>query len=152
RGLRRRQDPGTAGRGPGLAGARARAAVLRERPRRDPGEEGLEPGAELPQLLAVGCGQAGERAAAARGEDEVDPAAVVLAAFARDEAKRLQAVHEADGAVVPDTEALGQLADARPVAGGRALDREQRLVLARSQADGLGRGLARGEELADGVA
>lgn len=63
------------------------------------------------------------------GEGDDDLAAVFVGGGAFREAECLEAVNQADGAVVGDLEPLGKFADGDPVAPGEAFDREERLIL-----------------------
>ena len=117
----------------------------------DLGEEADEEGADGLQFLMVSGGKAGEFVAAAGGELHEDAAAVVGGGGALDELPGLQAVDEADGAVVGDAEALGEFADGDPVAAGVALDGEEGEVLLHLQAVLLGGLFAEGEEFAEFV-
>ena len=61
---------------------------------------------------------------------------IVRVGDAPHQARFREAVDQFDGAVVADSEPFGQLSDRDRVPDREALDRQQRLMLARGQADG----------------
>ena len=82
----------------------------------------------------------------------MDLAVVPRVARLRDEAVGLHAVDEADGAVVLDLEAGGEVADGEGFACVSAADDEHSLVLLGRDAGGEGGLLTEMEEVAEGVA
>jgi len=115
-------------------------------------EQTAEFGAELAQFAPVGGGEALDQRFAAAGEADFHPAAVGDRGLAADELALRQPVHQAYRAVVPQVEALGQFADRDVIAAGKALDRQQGLVLLRLQAGRLRRVLTEVEKTAQGKA
>src|SRR5438093_1794593 len=95
----------------------------------EPAECTHQRGADRAQLGAMGERQSQQERPPVRGESHQDPAAVARAARSPDQAARLHAIDQLDGAVVPDAEPLGERADRRLGAARQAAEQEQELVL-----------------------
>src|SRR5579859_486550 len=131
-------------RDPGRAVSRP-AALLLSRPatsafcwHRGMGDELIEDRNEAAQLVEVRGGQPVQRLLAGLGQPDPGDAAVVAVGPAVNQPGRRGAVDELDRAVRPQHEVAGQVADGRALLAAVALDREQKLMLGRGQADRAG--------------
>jgi chloride channel protein, CIC family len=88
----------------------------------------------------VQLGQLLEATGPERRQAQPDDSTVAAVGRPRDESERLRAADELDGAVVPQQERIGDVADGRAVRIPRSADREEKLVL-RGCEVGLGRPL-----------
>jgi hypothetical protein len=94
-------------------------------------------------------GQATQLLGTSSRQSEPDAAVIVAVALATDEPGALSAVDEADGAVVPEQELLGDVADGRPAAIRVAADDQEELMLSGRQPDDLGLLFAPAQEAAE---
>src|SRR5437588_620545 len=104
------------------------------------------------QLIAVRGDQRLEQLGAARRQAHEHMAAIGAAGLADQQPLGDHAVDQPDGAVMADLQALGELADRRPVAPGEAAHREQRALLLRRDAGAAPRLFAEVQEAPQGVA
>src|SRR6266480_1410649 len=88
-----------------------------------------------------------EQAEPAAGETQQDDASIRTRALTHDQAPGHESVNESHRGVVPDLEALGELADAHPVTTREPLDGEQHLKLLWREARAPGRALGVAEKL-----
>lgn len=102
----------------------------------DGGEAGPDSGhveGEARKLLEVERRERLQACCPVMGEVEADHPVVLRAAGPPDEARRFCAVHETHGAVVPEKEVVGDLADGRAIGPVVPADREEQLVLRRGE-------------------
>lgn len=92
-------------------------------------------GAGLFELLPVHCREFFQFFLADAAEPEKHLSAVLAGQFSLEEIFGGHAVHQADGAVMPQAQTLGQFANGHTVAPGKTLDGQHRLVLLGSQSD-----------------
>ena len=85
-------------------------------------------------------------------QSDADLPVVPSAACAADVTVRLQAIDQADGAVMPEEEAFREAADTGVVVVGKFANRKKHLVLLRFEASGLGGIIAAPEKPADTIA
>lgn len=104
------------------------------------------------QLFMVNGGKAFENNFTTPGHGQIHQAAIFSVPHTKNIMCGRQSVGQADGAVMGNLQALGQFADGNPVAAGKSLDGEQRLVLLRRQAGGVGGVFTETQELPQGVA
>lgn len=100
----------------------------------------------------VGERKAAQEGRSLTGEAEQNFPAIGASVFTADSAVLGEAVHELDSAVMPDPEALGQLADGGSRCFGEAFQRKKELMLLRLQAVLVGGFRAELEVAADLVA
>jgi hypothetical protein len=94
---------------------------------------------ESAQFFLVGADQFIEKFNAVRGQTDVHLTSIVRAWFADDQSLESEAIDQPDCAVVRDLKLFREFSDCRGLAAWKSLDREESLILARSQAGGRGR-------------
>src|SRR5262245_10061443 len=100
----------------------------------------MQLGAEVAQLPQVHRGKPRNHAIAGAGEVEFDPTAVTRRARPSQQAPLHEPVDEAHCAVMTEVQASGEFADRCMGAAGKALERQERLMLLRRE-PGAARGL-----------
>jgi hypothetical protein len=90
------------------------------------------------ELFDVSFAQLVQAPAAERGQAQADDALVVPVGSTADQPRGFGPVDEFDGAVVAEQECLGDVSDRRPIPIRLTPNREQQLVLGRSEPDGHG--------------
>src|SRR5262245_53431448 len=90
-----------------------------------------------------------EHARTVRGQPDANDAPVVVVGNAPHEVDILGTIHELDGAVVPEQQRLGDLADRRPAPVGISAYGEEELVLRGGDPDRLCLRLAPAQEVAE---
>jgi hypothetical protein len=98
------------------------------------------------ELLEMERGQATQSLGASSRQSQPDAAVIITVAPPADEPGALGAVHEPDGAVVPQQELLGDVTDGRPAPVRVAPDDQEQLMLGGRQPDDLGLLLAPTQE------
>lgn len=115
----------------------------------DGADELLAAGAQLTDAV---LGDLLEEAFASREQGNQYTAAIVTAAATAHVAARLKTVDEFDGAVVLESEALGERLDGGFAALWKTADSEKHQILLRLETDGAGLGIAFSQKMADAVA
>ena len=99
------------------------------------------------ELFEMARAELSEPASCERSEAKAHRAMVVAVGLTADEARDLSSIDESDGAVMTQEQRIGDLSDGRPPGVAVASDREQELVLRRSEPNGDGLFFAPAEEL-----
>jgi hypothetical protein len=104
------------------------------------------------QLFAMGCGEPREELLATPGQSQINLPSIHAAAPANRQPRRDEPVGESDGAVVSQLEPFGELAEGDLRASGKALDREEGLMLLGGKAGVLSGVFAKAQEPPQGIA
>jgi hypothetical protein len=108
--------------------------------------EGVHGGSEVTELLEMLLAEAFELLCAAGGEPEADDAVVLGVLGALEQPGRDGPVDEADGAVMPEEQVVGDVSDGRSGRVVMTSDREQELMLGGGEASRVGVLLAPAQE------